>query len=87
MEDTTRALELRKDCPVLLYKRGISYYSLRDFAKAIEDLENSLKFLFVKEGQAADYKADLYYHIGLACAHLNKYKEAIPSFSEVIFFV
>jgi len=82
VEDTTRGLELRQNCPILLYKRGLAYYSQREFNKAIEDLESALKAL--KEDNSADYKADLYYHIGLSFAHLNQYKESIPPFTEAI---
>jgi len=80
--DLTQALALKKDDPFILYKRGLVFYLMKDYKNAIRDLQASLEF-----GLEERYKANAFYHIGLAFACLNKFSEAFEPFTSVNFFL
>ena len=79
IEDLTSALGVNGKNPTIYYRRGLAFYKNKEYEKAIQDLEKSLKLLPSKNIQA-----DIFYHIGIANSNLEKYAEAIEPLTRAI---
>ena len=78
ISDLGQALELKPNDPMILYKRGLSYYYSKKYKHAIRDFKESLE-----NHPHESYEPDLHYHIGIAFANLENFEEAIDPLSRV----
>lgn len=53
---------------MVYYRRGLAYYKNKEYFAAIKDLETSLQY-----EPSRHIQADIFYHIGIAFANLEKY--------------
>ena len=80
IDDLLKALELSPTDPKILYKLGLSYYHLPNFKRCIKTLKKSIKC-----NPYISYEADIYYHIAIAYANLDKFERSLYPFKKVNF--
>jgi tetratricopeptide (TPR) repeat protein len=68
INDLSHALAVNEKNPLVYYRRGLAYYKNKSFLASIQDLEKSLKY-----SPSKNIQADVYYHMGIAYANLEKY--------------
>lgn len=79
IEDLQKALEVNKSDPMVLYKLGLTYYADQKYKKCTKTLKEALKNKPFKCDEA-----DIYYHIGLAYARVEKFEKSIFPFSKCV---
>ena len=62
-----------------MYKLGLSFYANEQYKNCVQTLKQSL----INQPDI-QYEADIYYHIGLAYANVEKYEKSIYPFSRCI---
>jgi len=86
-QDLHTALDLRnEDDSLLLYHRGLAQYSLSNSGSDRRTCELALRDLrdAVRNYLGTGQQPDCYYHIGLACANMDRHEEAVVALSEAI---
>jgi len=77
--DLCKALSYDDTDPQIFYKRGITRYGNRDYAAAVEDLQKSLEL-----DVYSTTVPDIYYHLGISYANLDKHQFAVMAFDEAL---
>lgn len=76
--DLKTALNVDENDPQVLYKLGLSFYAFNKYKKCIKTLKKALL-----NKPYLTYEADIYYHIGLAYCHLEKFEKSIYPYTKV----
>lgn len=77
--DLCKALELDARSPSLLYQRGLTLYAQERYAEAVADLKAALQF-----DPEESCLADLYYHLGVSYANIDKHPLAVPAYDHAV---
>jgi tetratricopeptide (TPR) repeat protein len=72
----TQALEIKPLDPLVLFKRGISYFKNEEYKLCIKDLYKSYE-----KKPISPYEAELHYHLGISFANLETFDKAIEPLS------
>ncbi len=59
--------------------RGIAYYMMRDYEKALEEFQKALEI-----NELSDLNVDIYYYMGSTYRYIGDYKKAVDSYSKLI---
>ncbi len=81
IEDLQTALdaEENENNPQLLYKLGLAYYAYEKYRRCIKTMKRA-----IKAGPYLTYEADIYYHVGLAFCHLERFEDSVFPFTKAI---
>jgi len=79
IEDYNKAIDLKPDYCGAYYNRGLLFRKLKQYDNSIHDLEKALEFV-----EDCDYRAIVYYHIGLAYLYSDNGTAAINALEKAI---
>ncbi len=78
IQDLDSALLISPKDPQLFYKLGLAYYRQPNYKRCIKTLKKALK-----NNPFVSYECDIYYHIALAYANLDKFERSLYPFTKV----
>ena len=64
----------------VLYKLGLTYYAHKKYKKCIKRMKEALK----NKTELMSFVSDIYYHMGLAYCHVQKFEKSIWPYSRCI---
>ena len=79
IDDLNLALEIKSNCPQILYKLGLTYFAFKKYKKCIKTMKRALE-----HNPFMTYEADIYYHLGLAYCRLQKFEKSIFPYRQCI---
>lgn len=79
IEDLAKAVEHQPNDPVILYQLGLSQYASEDYKECVKTLKTALK-----NEPSVSHEPDIYYHLGLAYCHQEKFAKAIYPYTRCV---